>query len=60
MKQTLESHKAFPYIAWGTIILFALFVFNMAVNLQDDLTQLNNSVTRMEASLEEMKDSQVQ
>lgn len=38
--KTLEAYKFFPYLAWALTIGFALFVYNIAIELQtvaDDL-----------------------
>lgn len=32
--KALETYKIFPYIAWITVILFAYFVYGIAVELQ--------------------------
>ena len=34
MKHSLESHKAFPAVAWVTFIGFAIFVFYLTIELQ--------------------------
>lgn len=55
MQHTLENHKLFPYIAWATVISFAFFTYTLAMELQSDLDNLNESVDGIEQSLQEMK-----
>lgn len=55
MKHTIESHRLFPYIAWATVISFAYFTYTLAANLQTDLDDLNQSVDRVEQSLNDLK-----
>lgn len=55
MKNTLERHRFFPYIAWATVLSFAYFTYTLAINLQNDLDHLNQSVVRVEQSLNELK-----
>lgn len=31
--KTLEEHKAFPYIAWATVIVFAIFTYSLTMRL---------------------------
>jgi cell division protein FtsN len=38
--KSLEAYKIFPYVAWGVTIVFALFVYNITMELKavtDDL-----------------------
>lgn len=55
MQHTVESHKLFPYIAWATVLSFAFFTYTLAANLQSDLSEINESVERVESSLAEMQ-----
>jgi hypothetical protein len=32
-KRTLETYRFFPYLAWGTIAGFSLFVYQLTQNL---------------------------
>jgi hypothetical protein len=52
--KTLEGHKFFPYIAWGALVLFSLFTYNLVLNLQasfDELEkQTNSNVTASRAN----------
>lgn len=38
--KTLESYKIFPYIAWIVTIVFAVFVYNITVELRDTVHTL--------------------
>lgn len=38
--RNLESFRLFPYIAWALIIGFAVFVYNITINLQAAATDL--------------------
>jgi hypothetical protein len=46
--KSLESYKAFPFIAWGTSLLFAFFVYNITVELQEVTTDLHEQTTWIE------------
>ena len=46
MKHTLEGSKWFPYIAWGTVVIFALFTYNL-------LSGIKESILVLEAKTEE-------
>jgi hypothetical protein len=43
MKYAIETHKAFPIVAWGVFITFAAFTFYLATELQSSSTQLQLS-----------------
>jgi len=38
--RTLESFKVFPYVVWGVTIVFAVFVYNIAVELKETADKL--------------------
>ena len=38
--QTLERHKVFPYIAWGTLLFFTLFTYYLVLQLQEAVSGL--------------------
>lgn len=38
--QALERHKAFPYIAWGTMLLFTMFTYYLVLQLQEAVAGL--------------------
>jgi len=46
--RSLESFVLFPYIAWGVTILFAIFVYNLAVNLQETASRLEIQADALE------------
>ena len=51
MKQSdknLESLAVFPYVAWGVTILFAVFVYDLATNLQDTADRLQAQADALE------------
>jgi hypothetical protein len=50
-KQYLESFKVFPYIAWFIIIVFAIFVYGIAKDLQAVTNQVSSNNTALEAKL---------
>ena len=39
-KRSLEGYKIFPFIAWGLVIGFALFVYNLNTEIQKATEQL--------------------
>lgn len=47
--RNLESLKVFPYIAWGVTIFFAIFVYNIALELQETADQLATQAAYLEA-----------
>lgn len=51
MKNTLESHRVFPYVAWGLVVLFAGFTCNMAIAMQKEIAQISESTERIEQAL---------
>jgi hypothetical protein len=55
MQHTLEKHRFFPYIAWATVISFALFTYTLAMDLQDDLDDLNQEMGYIEYSTQNLK-----
>lgn len=42
MKNTLEGHKWFPYIAWATVIGFALFTYMITTHVRAELSSIDN------------------
>lgn len=54
MNHTLESHKFFPFIAWGLVIGFGLFTYFLAVRMQEELTGISVSVERLEEKIDNM------
>lgn len=49
----IESHKAFPYIAWTTFLLFAAFTWYLALELQETAAYLDIKVENNLNALEE-------
>lgn len=43
MKYVIESHPLFKYVAWFTIICFALFVYNLTTKLKSTSSALADS-----------------
>lgn len=60
-KFQLESYRAFPYIAWTTFILFALFVYNITLDLQAAIADLQSTTQNLEQriSTDELADTEV-
>ncbi len=60
MHNTLESHKFFPFVAWGLVIGFAAFTYMLTVNVQRELGQIGDGVERLEMRLDEMEANRAQ
>ena len=58
--RTLESFRIFPYVAWGITVLFAVFVYNITLELKavtDDLqAQTNYLNERINVAPEDITD----
>ena len=50
-KRSLEAYKIFPYIAWTLTVVFALFVYNIATELQDVASQLEQQTRNLERQI---------
>ncbi len=48
----LESFKLFPYIAWGLIITFIVFVFKLTSELKDEAASLDRVSSSLEDKLQ--------
>lgn len=46
--KTLESLKVFPYLAWAVTLLFAVFVYNITLELQQVTTKLQAQTAALE------------
>ena len=46
--KALEAYKIFPYVAWGLTVVFALFVYNIAQELQDVSTELQAQTQQLQ------------
>lgn len=44
----LESHPLFPYIAWITIILFAVFVMNLIMSVEKRIVALEERTANLQ------------
>lgn len=45
--RTLEQYRIFPFIAWGLVIFFALFIYHITTELRGITDQLaEHSATR--------------
>lgn len=49
---TLESYRIFPYIAWTTFILFALFVYMITLDLKQAINDLQTTTANLESRIE--------
>lgn len=57
MKNSLESSKFFPVIAWITVIGFAFFTYSLTMRLQTELSDISDGVARLEQKINEMDTS---
>jgi hypothetical protein len=55
MNNTLESYKAFPYVAWTLVIGFALFTVMLSMRLHDELSTLDNSMGNLEVRIDRLE-----
>jgi hypothetical protein len=51
MKHTLEGSKLFPYIAWGAVILFALFTYSLISGIKESTAFLAEKTQENEAAM---------
>jgi hypothetical protein len=49
--QKLESFKIFPYIAWGLIILFVIFVYKLSTALDTKSEELDKQTSSLETKI---------
>jgi|GEM_PF-1078893 hypothetical protein len=47
-KRSLEAYKIFPYVAWGLILGFTFFVYNLVTDLQDTTSQLQKQTNALQ------------
>jgi hypothetical protein len=52
MNNTIESSKFFPYVAWTLVIGFSLFTYSLVVRVNDELTDISESVSRVESKID--------
>lgn len=50
-KRSLEGYRLFPYLAWGLTIIFALFVYHLANEVQDVTAQLSTQGQTLEQQI---------
>lgn len=49
--QKIETQQIFPYIAWGTVIIFTFFVYSLALELRavsENLKETTSNVRQKE------------
>jgi hypothetical protein len=51
-KFALEKYRAFPYIAWGIVFGFSLFVFHLTQTLAEATQDLRDSRNLLEAQVQ--------
>jgi len=51
-KQMLESYKVFPFIAWGLTFGFAVFVYNITVELRDITSDLQERTAHLQQKVD--------
>lgn len=56
-KRSLERYAIFPYVAWGLIAGFALFVYDLANTLEENSTLLQERTTELHTKIQ--KDPQM-
>lgn len=54
--KTLESYKIFPYVAWALTLGFALFVYNITMELRTVADNLQQQTQWLQAQIEITKD----
>ncbi len=52
MKNTLEGSKFFPYVAWSSVILFALFTYSLVSGIQKSTAYLAERTEENKAAIE--------
>jgi hypothetical protein len=50
-KFALEKYRAFPYIAWGTVICFSLFAFHLTQSLIEATSNLRLAQAELETNV---------
>jgi hypothetical protein len=58
MHNSLESSRFFPYIAWATVIGFAIFTYTLTVRVQTELSDIGDGVERLEQKINDMEAQQ--
>jgi len=52
MRHTLESQKAFPFIAWAVVLMFTGFVYVFATGSTSELSQLSERTATLENNVQ--------
>ncbi len=55
MNHTLESYRIFPFIAWTLVIGFAVFTYMLTVRLQENLSNVDSSLSDIELRLQKLE-----
>ena len=55
MNNTLESSKFFPYVAWATIIAFAIFTYLLTVRLNEQLDSISSGVEDLQMRVDKLE-----
>jgi hypothetical protein len=50
-KRSLEAYRVFPYIAWGLVIGFSIFVYTIVSNLQTATSQLQHQTDALQQQI---------
>jgi hypothetical protein len=53
--RSLEGFVAFPYIAWGLIIIFAYFVYNIALELKSVTDDLGSQSEQIQLQIDALE-----
>jgi hypothetical protein len=54
MKHVLEQSRTFPYIAWAAIFAFGSMTVMLAIQLDEEMTNLSSNREYLETMLEEV------
>ena len=55
--RSLETTKIFPYVAWTLTFGFALFVYNITMELKDVATDLQQQTQWLEEKIDTVSDT---
>jgi cell division protein FtsL len=53
----LEESRFFPHVAWVTVVAFALFTYNLTLQVQNELGDINDGINRLDYRLGEIERS---
>lgn len=51
-EKALESYKIFPYVAWGLVIIFAVFVYNITNDLKQVTKDLQEQANYIQQKID--------